>query len=283
MDAPNVLNDLAARLRSAGCVFAEDEATLLIGEAATPGELQKMVDERIAGRPLEEILGWVEFCGIRIALDSGVFVPRVSTELLVATAASLARTPSPPRPDVVVVDLGCGSGALGVALAATLEHVDLHAVDLDPAAVGCAGRNIGEGNGQVYEGDLYEPLPPRLEGCTDLIVANVPFVPSKAIAFLPRETRLHEPRIALDGGPDGLDVVRRVAGDAARWLAPGGHLLVEVNADQADEAMRIFALHGLATVSVTDEELEATVVVGTRPIVSGNDPGVVEVHGGAPV
>src|SRR5688572_5374167 len=121
---------VVARLRAAGCVFAEEEAGLLTAAAATSGQLATLVDQRVAGLPLEHLLGWVQFCGLRIAAAPGVFVPRRRTELLVREAIARA------RPDPVVVDLCCGSGAVGAALAAVLDIAELHAADVDPAAVG---------------------------------------------------------------------------------------------------------------------------------------------------
>ena len=209
--------DVVARLRAAGCVFAEDEARLLLAAAQTPAELAAMVDQRVAGLPLEQIVGWAEFCGLRIVMEPGVFVPRRRTELLVRQAAALA------RPGAVVVDLCCGSGAVGAALAAAVDGLELYAVDIDAVAVHCARRNV-VGGGQVYEGDLYEPLPRALRGRVDLLAVNAPYVPTDAVALMPPEARLHESRVALDGGADGLDVQRRIAADAAAWLAPGGYL-----------------------------------------------------------
>ena len=101
----------------------------------------------------------------------------------------------------------------------------MHAADIDPAAVRCARRNLGPAGGQVYQGDLYGPLPAGLRGRVDILLANVPYVPTSDVALLPPEAREHEARVALDGGPDGLDVLRRVAAGAPAWLAPGGHLL----------------------------------------------------------
>lgn len=144
-------------LRRAGCVFAEDEARLLHEAAASPAVLASLVARRAAGLPLEHVLGWAEFGGRRYAVDTGVFVPRRRTEFLVAQAAALA----PPR--AVVVDLCCGSGALGAALAAASDTAELHACDVEPAAVRCARRNVGE-LGHVYEGDLFHPLPDALRG-----------------------------------------------------------------------------------------------------------------------
>ncbi|MBT2429487.1 SAM-dependent methyltransferase [Streptomyces sp. CB00316] len=249
-----------AALRRAGCVFAEDEALLLHEAAASPGHLSSLVEHRVAGLPLEHVLGWAEFCGRRLAVDAGVFVPRRRTEFLVAQAAALA----PER--AVVVDLCCGSGALGVALATeastTPGRVDLHACDVEPAAVRCARRNIGD-LGQVYEGDLFDPLPAALRGRVDVLLANVPYVPTADVELLPAEARVHEPRVALDGGGDGLDVMRRVAAEAPGWLAPGGSLLVEASERQRDAAVQVLRAAGLVPRVVVCEELYATVVIGT--------------------
>jgi release factor glutamine methyltransferase len=256
---------IVASLRAAGCVFAEDEAELLISTARTPADLAAMVDRRAAGLPLEHVLGWAEFCGLRIAVDPGVFVPRRRTEFLVHQADALVRQADREAGPVVVVDLCCGSGAVGVALAALLGPVELHATDVDADAVTCACRNLAAAGGQVYLGDLYEPLPAALRGRVGLLTANVPYIPTEAIGLLPAEARLHEPRVALDGGPDGLDVLRRVAAAAPQWLAPGGHLLVEATERQAAQAAEVFAGYGLAARVASSDELSATVVIGTRP------------------
>jgi release factor glutamine methyltransferase len=243
-------------LRAAGCVFAEDEAELLVAAARTPDDLATMVERRVAGLPLEQIIGWAEFRGLRIAVDPGVFVPRRRTEFLVEQAA--LRT----GPGAVVVDLCCGSGALGAALAAAAGPIELHAADVDPAAVRCARRNVIGAGGAVYQGDLFEPLPATLRGRVDVLLANVPYVPSDEVGLLPAEARLHEARVALDGGPDGLDVLRRVAAAAPEWLVPGGHLLIETSERQAPPAAHAFAAGGLLARVVTDDERGATVVIG---------------------
>ncbi|WP_327119226.1 putative protein N(5)-glutamine methyltransferase [Streptomyces sp. NBC_01341] len=255
---PLALSAIVTTLRAAGCVFAEDEAALLCSTADGPTELAAMVDRRAAGLPLEHVLGWAEFCGLRIAVDPGVFVPRRRTEFLVRQAAALA----PER--AVVVDLCCGSGALGAALTASLSGAELHAADVEPAAVRCARRNVGD-RGTVHEGDLFAPLPRTLRGRVDVLLANVPYVPTGDVALLPPEARIHEPRVALDGGGDGLDVMRRVAAEAAGWLAPGGSLLVEASERQAARAEEALGGGGLIPRVVVSDELYATVVIGTRP------------------
>ena len=258
-------DSVLAALRAAGCVFAEDEARLLISQARTPDQLDLMVRRRAGGLPLEQVLGWAQFCGLRIAVGPGVFVPRRRTELLAREAARLAAQVSP-RASLTVVDLCCGSGALGAALAATVRRpLDLHAADIDPVAVECARRNLAPFGGRVYQGDLYNPLPGVLRGKINILIANVPYVPTADIALLPTEARDHEPRVALDGGGDGLDVMRAVAGQAARWLAPGGHLLVEAGERQLPEAIRIMADGGLSPRLVLDGEMEAAAIVATGP------------------
>lgn len=296
---------LVARLRAAGCVFAEDEAALLV-EASTrpdgaldPGRLESLVQQREDGLPLEHLLGWAEFCGLRVLVDPGVFVPRLRTELLVHEALALLPAPSA-RPDdtpatgssaqpgagrvadpaggavrgpaatagsgPIVVDLCCGSGAIGLAVATARPDVTLLAADLDPAAVACARRNLLPMGAQVLQGDLDAPLPPALRGQVDVLTANTPYVPTGALALMPQEARLHEHAVALDGGADGLDLQRRLAAVAARWLRPGGSVLVEAGEEQAPSAADVMRAHGLSARVVVDDERDATVVVGTRPV-----------------
>ncbi len=250
-----------ARLRAAGCVFAEDEAGLLTAAARDPAELARLVDQRAAGMPLEQVLGWAEFCGLRIAVEPGVFAPRRRSEYLASQAILLARR-NPAASPPVVVDLCCGSGAVAAAVAAALPVAGLHAVDIDPAAVRCARRNLAAIGGQVYQGDLYQPLPPALRGRVDVLIANAPYVPAAELELLPAEARSYEPRTALDGGADGLAILGRVAAGAPRWLAPGGHLLVETSERQASRMAGIAAGHGLAPRVATSAELAATVVTG---------------------
>ncbi|MFF0433498.1 putative protein N(5)-glutamine methyltransferase [Streptomyces sp. NPDC004327] len=246
------------RLRAAGCVFAEEEADLLRSAAAGPAELDAMVERRAAGLPLEHVVGWAAFAGLRIEVDGGVFVPRRRTEFLAGRAVALA------RPGALCVDLCCGTGAAAAVLLASVEGAEVHAADIEPAAVRCARRNVEPRGGRVYEGDLFDPLPAELRGRIEVLVANVPYVPSGDVPLLPPEARDHEPLVALDGGADGLDVLRRVARGAAEWLAPGGHLLFETSERQTDAAVAAVAAHGLAARVLEDEDLYATIVVATR-------------------
>ena len=137
----------------------------------------------------------------------------------------------------MIVDLCCGTGALGLAVAQTGLAGgwagSLHAADLDPAAVACARRNVEPAGGHVYVGDLFGALPDGLRGRADILICNAPYVPTGDVAFLPAEARDHEPLVALDGGLDGLAILRRAASGAPGWLAPGGVLLVETSDRQA--------------------------------------------------
>lgn len=246
---------LVARLRAAGCVFAEDEAALLVAAAAGDAvELERLTALRVSGEPLEHLLGWVDFEGARLHIGAGVFVPRRRTGLLVREAARLA------RPGLTVVDLCCGSGAVGAAVLARVPGVELYAGDIDPAAVRVARRNLDPD--RVFEGDLFAALPARLRGRIDVLTANTPYVPTDAIATMPPEARLHEPPVALDGGRDGLDVQRRVAAEAPGWLRPGGAVVVEAGAAQAPTTARIFAAAGLEPRVIHSSGYDATVVVG---------------------
>jgi release factor glutamine methyltransferase len=244
-----------ARLRAAGCVFAEDEARLLVTAAEAPADLDAMVGRRCDGEPLEQVVGFAEFCGLRIAVAPGVFVPRRRTELLARQAADVA------APGAVVVDLCCGSGAVGAAVAAVAD-VEVHAVDVEPVAVAFARANLASVGGEVYAGDLFAPLPARLRGRVDVLVTNAPYVPTDAIRLLPTEARRHEPLVALDGGADGLDVLRRVVQEAPDWLAADGHVLVESAADQMELLVAEMAAAGLTATVVRDEETDGTVVIG---------------------
>jgi release factor glutamine methyltransferase len=257
--------EVAARLRAAGCVFAEDEARLLIAAARTPAELADLVERRSSGIPLEHVLGWAEFCGLRIEVDPGVFVPRRRSEYLVSEAVRAA--PRGDRPDraagPVVLDLCCGCGAIGVAVAVALGRAELHAADIDPVAVSSARRNAATVAGHVYEGDLFGPLPAGLRGRVDLLVVNAPYVPTRELSLMPAEARLHEHPVALDGGEDGVEIHRRIAARAADWLAPAGRLLIETSERQAPLTSAAVRSGGLRPAVVSDDDLEATVVIGS--------------------
>ncbi|MFC4128717.1 putative protein N(5)-glutamine methyltransferase [Nocardia rhizosphaerae] len=264
----SVPGDVVVALRTAGCVFAEDEAALLLEAAAgDQARLAALVAQRVAGTPLEYLLGWVEFRGLRIGVRPGVFVPRQRTAFMVEQALA---TVAPGNQQVCVVDLCCGCGALGLTAATELtargHTVELAAADIDPVAVACARENLAPLHAPVFAGDLFDALPRDLRGRIEVLLANTPYVPSDRVAEMPPEAREHEPLVALDGGTDGLAVFRRVAADAADWLAPGGTVAVEVSTGQLDSARAILSGHGLPTRVAESAEHYATVVLGTKPL-----------------
>ena len=254
---------IAARLRAAGCVFAEEEADLLLAEArGDERSLEAMLRRRESGEPLEYVVGWAELAGVRVAVEPGVFVPRERSAPLVAEAIAVLQRSGAKRP--VVVDLCCGTGAIGAAIATALPGVELHAADLDAAAVSLTRRNLEPFGAEVHRGDLLDALPADLRGRIDLIAANAPYVPSSELGLMPREARLYEPPWALDGGADGLDPLRRIAVEAPGWLTAGGTVVVEAATDRAAEGAAAFAAAGFQARVVRSEELEVAVVVGSR-------------------
>lgn len=256
MTAPDP-GDVVARLRTAGCVWAEDEAALLREAAGSAAELEVLVARRVDGEPLETVLGWVELLGRRLVVAPGVFVPRRRTELLALTAlAEVARTGAR-----VVVEMCCGVAPVAAFLG---PDVEAHVADIDARALECAGANAPDA--AIHHGDLYDALPGRLRGRVDVLVANAPYVPTDRIADMPPEARDHEPRQALDGGAEGVDLHRRLAWAAPEWLAPGGVLLVETSPAQAALTTAAMEAAGLMTKVLVDAEIGGCVAVGTSPV-----------------
>jgi release factor glutamine methyltransferase len=252
---------VAAELRAAGCVSARAEARWLLEEALElpPGGLARrggetvpdeararlaaMTARRAAGEPLQYVVGWAPFGPLRLAIGPGVFVPRPETEGLAELAAARLRAHPEPR---VAVDLCTGCGAVACYLAEAVPGARVLATELDPGALTWARANVARHGVELAAGDLDRPLPPELAGRVQVLTANVPYVPSGQIELLPRDVRDHEPRLALDGGPDGLDVLRRVAALAPGWLAAGGVLLSEIAEDQGAAAAQVLAEAGLS-------------------------------------
>lgn len=252
---------LVERLRSAGCVWAEDEAALLEDAAGSPADLEDLVSRRVDGEPLETVLGWVEFLGRRLHVARGVFVPRRRTELLARTTLAHVPVAAPAGPTPVVVEMCCGVAPVAACLAEA--GAEVHVADLSAAALACAAANAPFA--ELHRGDLYDALPARVLGRVAVMAANAPYVPSDRVAAMPPEARDHEPVSALDGGVDGVDLHRRLAADAVRWLAPGGVLLVETSPSQAALTTAAMAGAGMRTAVVEDPEVAGCVAVGVRP------------------
>ena len=288
--APAVREVLAAvtrELAGAGCVSARAEARWLVREALGPGRpelagrgtpvpgparerLAAMVARRVAGEPLQYVVGWAPFGSLRLEVGPGVFVPRPETEGLAERAASLLRAWPAPR---LAIDLCTGSGAIACFLADAVPGARVVATELDPAALAWAGRNAARHGVDLLQGDLDGPLPAELAGQVQVMTANVPYVPTAAIDLLPRDVREHEPRLALDGGPDGLDVLRVVAARAPRWLTGCGWLLCEIGDDQGEAAIRVLEAAGFRQVGVhPDLAGRDRVIQGRRPAREGRRP-----------
>lgn len=268
------LAETTARLAAAGCVSAEAEARWLLEEALGIGpgtlparraerlpppaatRLERMVARRVAGEPLQYVTGWAPFGPLRLEVGPGVFVPRPETEIVAERAARHLAESGGSAP--VAVDLCTGSGAIACFLAEEVPGARVLATEIDPGALVWARRNLRDRPVELLEGDLDEPLPADLEGGVDVLVANVPYVPASAMRLLPRDVHEHEPRLALEGGPDGLDVLRRVVARAPHWLAPGGWVVCEIGADQGEAAAALLLEQGLVS-------------VGVRPDLAGRD------------
>jgi release factor glutamine methyltransferase len=256
-------------LAAAGCVSPAAEARWLVEEAADQRALRAMVARRAAGEPLQYVVGWAPFGRLRLRVGPGVFVPRPETEGLADRAARHLRVATPPR---TAVDLCTGSGAIACFLAAEVPGARVLATELDPGALAWARVNAAAHGVRLLPGDLDGPLPAELAGRVDVLCANVPYVPTRAIATLPRDVRDHEPRLALDGGPDGLDVLRRVAAHAGRWLAPGGFLLCEIGDDQGEAAAGLLEAAGLTEVAVLPDLAGRDRVLEGRRAPGGGGP-----------
>lgn len=232
-------------LSGAGFVAADEEAAELLACAAGDGQrLDSLVARRLTGEPLAWITGRASFCGLDVRVHPGVYVPRWQSEPLARRAAW--RLPA----GGVAVDLCTGSGALAMVLASVRPDARVLATDLDEGAVACAAHN----GVNAYRGDLFAPLPSWIEGHVDVVVGVVPYVPTSALAVLPRDTLAFEPSVAYDGGDDGTAVLRRVMTDGPRYLRPGGALVLELGGDQAGALSGDLASSGYGDVRVLHDD-----------------------------
>ena len=232
-------------LTQAGCVAASEEADELIRTAAGDLEvLDDLISRRTTGEPIAWLTGAVTFCGLRLFVGPGVYVPRRQTEPLARRAADLL------PPEGVAVDLCTGVGAIAAVMAAAAPSAQVLATELESNAVRCARRNGVE----VFEGFLDEPLPRALERRVDVLTAVVPYVPTAALGLLPRDVQTFEARLALDGGVDGTELLVEVARRSIRWLSPDGWLLMELGGDQAEPIGRLLEGLGFSGLAVMADE-----------------------------
>lgn len=231
---------VVTRLVAAGCIAADAEAIELVGAAADATALDAMIARRERGEPLPWITGSITFCGRPLHVDPGVYVPRFQTEELARRAAELL--PSRGR----ALDLCCGAGAIAAHLQAVVPTASVIGIDRDRRAATCSRRN----GVTAVVADVSRPIPLRAEGACrfDLVTAVAPYVPTGSLRFLPTDVQRHEPRLALDGGDDGLDLVRHVVRAAGGVLRPGGWLLVEVGGDQDERLAPTIDSAGFALV-----------------------------------
>jgi release factor glutamine methyltransferase len=238
-------DELAARLTVAGFVAADEEAQELV-DAANGDDivLASLVERRLTGEPLAWITGSVTFCGVEILVTHGVYVPRWQSESLALRA--VARLPE----RGIAIDLCSGSGAIAKVLGSNRPGARVVATDVDERAVACAGSNVVE----VYRGDLFEPIPRELRGAVDVIVAVVPYVPTRSMEFLPRDTLHFESAASYDGGNDGVDILRRVIVQSPRFLRPNGALLLELGGNQAELLAGELSGQGFSNIAIFSDD-----------------------------
>jgi release factor glutamine methyltransferase len=213
-----------------------------LGEADLES-VRELVRRRGAREPLQHILGSASFCGLEIKVSRDVLVPRPETELLAERAWEFLSAQQSIHP--LVLDFGTGSGCIAIALAAKCPAAQVHAVDVSAEALGVAQENAVQNgvadNIRFHLGDGFAALPGGV--LFALIVANPPYIPVAEIDTLAPEVRDYDPRLALDGGPDGLDFYRRLAAEAAKYLRPAGRIMLEFGDGQAERIREIFAGH----------------------------------------
>jgi release factor glutamine methyltransferase len=260
--AASLLAEGTRRLTLAGLDCARQDTLRLLAQALGTDRLtvyiepRRSVDARAAScfRALldrraahQHILGFEEFRGLKIAVTPDVLIPRPETEGLVERALELLAD----SPGALVADIGTGSGAIACALAASRTDLEVLAVDQSLGALAVASDNVRAlglaSRVRLLAGDLLGPLA-SLAGSLDMVVANPPYCPTGVIRTLPAEVERFEPRLALDGGPDGMRVLRRIITEAPRFLRPGAWLLMEIGEEQAGPLASLMAAEGFSSI-----------------------------------
>ncbi|MEX0666582.1 MAG: peptide chain release factor N(5)-glutamine methyltransferase [Acidimicrobiia bacterium] len=253
--------ETASGRRGADLLAAQDQPAT----EAVATRVARMVERRVAGEPLQYVLGEWEFRGIDLFVDQRVLIPRPETEVTAQVAIDIARRLGARRGhanpwtgangEYTVVDLGTGSGAIALALAAELPDAEFWATDASEDALAVARANLaGAGAGatrmRLAHGEWFAALPDRLRGNVRVVVTNPPYVAEAELDQLPREVVDHEPRLALVSGPTGLEAIACIVTAAPQWLEPGGALVVELAPHQSDEARGLARDAGLVDVVV---------------------------------
>ncbi len=218
---------------------------------------REMVRRRGAGEPLQTLIGETEFYSRSFKVESGVFIPRPETEQLVERCADLMTGGNSSIVAPVALEVGCGSGIIGVSLAAEIPRLRVWASDVNPAAVELTNvnaRRLGVApRVEALEGRFFEPFPDHLRGAVHLLVSNPPYIATDVIATLDREVAEYDPTAALDGGSDGLTSYRGLASHAGDWLVAGGFLALEIGYDQGETVPELFAAAGFEDLAVHND------------------------------
>jgi len=226
----------------------------------TPAEVDRfrdLVRRRGAGEPLQTLIGATEFYSRSFKVEPGVFIPRPETELLVERCASLLTGGTSSIIAPLALEIGCGSGIIGISLAAEIPRLRVWASDVNPAAVALTrinARRLGVApRVEAVEGRFFASFPGHLRGGIHLLVSNPPYVASDVIPTLAREVAEHDPASALDGGVDGLDAYRGLAAHAPDWMTAGGVLGLEIGHDQGETVPKIFHAAGFDLLTVHED------------------------------
>jgi len=227
-----------------------------------------LVRRRAQGEPLQQILGETEFYSRVFKVEPGVFIPRPETERLVEEAVALVAPPDRRLLAPVAVEIGCGTGIIGISLALDVPRLNVYATDVNPAAIQLTKHNAhtlgADPRVHVLQGNRFDPLPDHLKGQVDLVVSNPPYIRAADIPGLAIEVSGHDPAEALDGGKDGLVFYRALASKLSDWLRPGGHVAVEIGDDQGQDVEDIFSASGLEEIRVIRDYADRDRVVTAR-------------------
>jgi release factor glutamine methyltransferase len=246
-------------------LYLHHDRPLTLDETA---EYREFVKRRVSGQPLQTILGEVDFYSRSFVVEPGVFIPRPETEILIQTCVDLMtdRRSSLLMPSAL--EIGVGTGVIGISLAAEMPRLRVRGSDINPDAVDLARRNahrLGvDARVEILEGHLFEPFGKQQQGEIDLLVSNPPYIRFSDIQDLSPEVRDHDPHSALDGGSDGLDFYRALAAESRRWLRPGGRLAVEIGAEQGESVPEIFRKSELDEIKLTLDYNDLPRVVTAR-------------------
>ena len=261
MNTPILDTDsLVLRLRAAGCVFAEEEAAILQESARGDEHLLRLCERRERGEPLEQLVGWVDFGGLRLSVGPGVFIPRQRTLFLAGLTLAAVREQSRP----VVVEAFAGAAPVAAWVARHLPEATVHASDADAVALAHAERNLGS-VARVSRGPVLSAVPSPYRGVVDVLAAVPPYVPESQAVFMSRESREHEPGGAVYAGEDGLDFIRAVIDEAAPWLSPSGRILLEMNRTQLAAAAAHAEAAGYVPQRFIDDDGHTGVLGLSRP------------------